>query len=133
MVKGREIDLQEMKEQDRDWRQQRAKIHTQLDNAIYAFMYAVESHEVEVDKSAEDYLIELLFDSETIVHVEKAIKTKERTLEELITASRLLAGYIIEQTQREKPKTVIKEHVLQAMNVLGEKVWPFNLQFTLEE
>ena len=133
MVKGREIDLEKMKEQDRDWRRLRARIHTQLDNAIYAFMYAVESQEIEVDKTAENYLIELLFDPNIIVQVENAIKTKKKPLDELITASRLLAGNVLEQTQKKKLKTVLEEHVVQAKNALEEKVWPFNLQFAVEE
>lgn len=125
-VKKKTEDLQELKKQDQEWRRLRTKIHTQLDNAIDAFMYAVESQDLEVEKAAIDHLTEFLFNPNTIQQVEKAIKSDKKILQDLISASRELAAYTVEK--EEKKKLITKKNVEQAIKASQEKeIWPFHL------
>lgn len=117
------------KEEDRETRLLRSQIHTQLDNAIYAFMYAVETHRLKlnVEKAVEDRLITFLFDPDTVKMVEKEIRSGVKTLDDLISGTRHLASCIIEKKKTDDTKLVLQEDLEAALLILLEQnIWPFN-------
>ena len=118
-------DLQRKKEEDLKRRRVRINVRTQMDNAIYAFMYAVESHDIEVEKKAEDYLIDLLFTPDTFDKCVKAIGGEEKRAKDLITSSRKIAEKTVKLALAEDKDTVSRPHVEQAIRSLQRECWPF--------
>ena len=120
---------QEIKQQDRNNRHKKAKINSQLDNALYAFMYAIESKELEVMRSARESISDHLFNPEIIEQIEDTIMSNAKTLEELISGSRKLAEYIIKQRIADKKNLILKEDVELAISMCQEeKLWPYSLK-----
>ncbi len=118
------------KKEDRKKRRLRAQIQTQLDNTIYAFMYAVETHrlKLEVEKAVEDELINFLFNPDIVNQVEKEIFSETKTLNELISGSRYLASCIIEEKKTDNTKLISQEDLERALIILQEQdIWPFGL------
>lgn len=118
-------DLAKMKEEDRKQRQRRIEVRTQMDNAIYAFMYAVESHGLEVEKAAENYVIGLLFDPDSLENCEKAVQAGEKSLKDPIRSSRRIAEEAVKLAQAEKQAAVSQPHVEKAIRSLHCEVWPY--------
>lgn len=125
MIKKREIGLAKKKKLDREQRRLRIKVRTQMDNAVYAFMYAVESHNLEVEKRAENYLIGLLFDPDNLEKCEKAIRAGEKSLEEPIRSSRNIARKAVKLAWSEKKTKVSQHHVEKAIESQHLEVWPY--------
>lgn len=118
-------DLQQKKEEDLKRRRVRINLRTQMDNAVYAFMYAVESHDIEVEKEAEDYLIELLFTPDTFEKCEKAVGGEEKAAKDMITSSRKIAEKTVKLALAEGKDKVSRTHVEQAIRSLPCGCWPF--------
>lgn len=123
-----EKDARNMKrkmEEDLKKRRLRIKIRTEMDNAITAFMYAVESHEIEVEKEAEDYLIEYLFNQEMFDKCEKAIGAERKTVSDLINSSRKVAETTVKLTIEDEKKKVSRSHLEKAIMSLQYDCWPY--------
>lgn len=125
MVKKIELGLAKKKELDRKQRRLRIKVRTQMDNTVYAFMYAVESHNLKVEKAAEDYLIGLLFDPDNLEKCEKAIREGKKTLKEPIRSSRKIAQKAVKLAQAEKKTKVSQHYVEKAIESQHREVWPY--------
>jgi len=127
MIEKKEKDLQKLKKEDLKQRRLRLDVRRQLDNAVYAFMYAVESRDLEVEKAAEDLWIDLLFDEDTVKMCEKAIGTKERVSMDLIIFARKIAELASELAHKGEKEAVTKKHLKKAIEVTSkEDAWPFN-------
>jgi len=127
MSKKEEKKLQKLKEEDLKQRRLRLEVRRQLDNAVYAFMYAVESRDLEVEKAAEDLWIDLLFDEDAVKRCEKAIGTKERVSMDLIIFARKIAELASELAQKGEKETVTKKHLKKAIETASKAdAWPFN-------
>lgn len=126
MSEKKEPDLRKKKEQDLKQRRLRVGIRTQMDNAIYAFMYAVESHDLEVEKAAEDYLIELLFNQEVFEKCEEAIGAGKKTVKDLISSSRKIAETTAKLALADGKDAVSRTYLEKAIKSLRGEYWPFN-------
>ena len=104
-----------MKEKDRKRRKFDIEVRTQLDNAIYSFMYAIESHELKVGKDAEKHFTKLLFDEKTIRRCTKLIQKKEMTIKDLIAFARKIAEKSVKLAKKGETKTVSEKHVMKAI------------------
>lgn len=125
MSEKKGLKLKKKKVQDLKQRRLRREIQTQLDNAVYAFMYAVESCEKVVEKEAEDYLIEQLFSQEMYDKCEKAIGAERKTLKDLINSSREIAKRTVELSSADGKNVVSQTHLLKAIKSLQAEIWPF--------
>ena len=144
MEKQNKKDLQLEKTKDLKRRFLRQEIIKQLDNSMYAFMYAVESEApdflkdidmfkdakkedlaLKVDKSAEEFLIDLIFTDDTIERCRADIEANEKTPMDLINSTRTIAKLAI-QFAIEEQAIVSKVHVQRAIeSTPPEKIWPF--------
>lgn len=118
-------DLQRKKVEDLKQRRLRIKIRTEMDNAIAAFMYAVESHDIVVEKAAEDYLIELLFNQDMFDKCEKAIGSEKKTVSDLINSSRKAAEETVKLTINDGKTKVSRTHLERAIKSLQRDYWPY--------
>ena len=118
-------DLEMKKEEDLRKRRLRIKIRTEIDNAITAFMYAVESHDIEVEKAAEDYLIEYLFNQDMFDKCEEAIEAEKKKFGDLINSSRKVAEAAVKLTKEERKTSVSRSHLENAIKSLQSDCWPY--------
>lgn len=125
MLEKKARDLKMQKEADLRKRRLRIKIRTELDNAITAFMYAVESHDIEVEKAAEDYLIECLFNQDMFDKCEDAIEAEKKTVSDLINSSRNVAEAAVKLTKEEGKIKVSRSHLEKAITSLQHGCWPY--------
>ena len=128
-MKEEKRDLKKLREEDRKLRRLRFEIQTQLDNAVDAFMYAVESEGLEFEKDAEDYFVDLFLNERTIEICVEGIKTEKRDPMELLQLARVLAKRTVEIASESKEKIVLESHVKKAIeSILEPKIWPFELK-----
>lgn len=118
-------DIKMKTEEDQKKRRFRIKIRTEIDNAITAFMYAVESHDIEVEKAAEDYLIDCLFNQEMFVKCEVAIEAEKKTVSDLLNSLRKVAEATVKLTKEEEKTKVSRSHLEKAIKSLWRDCWPF--------
>ena len=127
MSRKKEKNLQKLKEKDLKQRRLRLEVRRQLDNAVYAFMYTVESRDLEVEKAAEDLWVDLLFDEDTVMRCEKAIGAKEKVSLDLIFLARKIAELTSDMAVKGEKKVVTDQQLKKAIEVLSkEDAWPFN-------
>ena len=118
-------DLAKLKNEDRENRLFRIRIQTQMDNAIYAFMYVVESHELEVGKEAEEHLIRLLFEPTTLKHNTNTIITGKYKLNTPIESARKIAEKAVEIVKAKGKNELSLSHLEDALQTVDSPIWPF--------
>ena len=128
----KKMDLSLEKKKERDWKQRRLRIEvrTQMHNAVCAFMYTVESHNLEVEKASEDYLISLLFDPDNLEKCERTIRAGKKSLKDPIRSSRKIGRKAVKLARAEKKTKVSQSHVEKAIESQHGKVWPYYQQRT---
>jgi hypothetical protein len=114
------------KEEDLKQRRTRIEVRTALDNALTEVMYWVEESGLEMDKTGEDYIVDILFNPSTIEKCEKTIGSGERTIKDLISSSRSLGEATVTVARKEKAKKVTKKQVKEALIDLKGSIWPYN-------
>lgn len=114
------------KEEDLKQRRIRVEVRTALDNALTEVMYWVEDSGLEVDKTGEDYIIDILFDPSTIQKCEKAIDSGEKTIKDIISSSRSLGEATVAVAKKEKAKKVTEKQLKEALIELKGSIWPYN-------
>lgn len=127
--------LKKSKDSDQERRKFEIKVRTQLDNAVYSFMYTVASRGFEVDKDAEEHITELFFADETIERCTRLIREKKMAFDDLITLARKIGEKTVdlagkdredktEKDDDEKPENVTLEHLKQAIESLPKaEIW----------
>jgi hypothetical protein len=114
------------KEEDLKQRRTRIEVRTALDNALAEVMYWVEDSGLEMDKTGEDFIINILFDQSTIQKAEKAIGSGEKTIKDLISSSRSLGKVTAAIAKKRKAKKVTKKQLKEALIDLKGSMWPYN-------
>lgn len=114
------------KEEDLKQRRTRIEVRTALDNALTEVIYWVEDSGLEMDKTGEDYIINILFDPSTIQKAEKAIGSGEKTIKDLISSSRSLGKVTAAIAKKKKAKKVTKKQLKEALIDLKGSMWPYN-------
>jgi hypothetical protein len=128
-MKDEEKDLAKLKEEDRKLRRFRFRIQTLLNDAVEAFMYAVESDDLKFDRDTEDYIAELFLNERTLAICVEDIKTEKRKPMELLQLARDLAKKTVEIASESKKGVVLKSHVEQTIESLPEsKMWPLEIK-----
>ena len=118
--------LAKTREEAQKERIMRVKIRTQMDNSVDSFMYTVESNDLEVEKSAEKYLIDQLFSPDNLEKCEKAILAGKKNLKDPISSSQIIAKKAVQLAQAEKKAAVSATHVKAAIESKGRNVWPYS-------
>jgi hypothetical protein len=115
-----------LKKEDLKRRRTRIRVQTALDNALTEVMYWVEDNRLEMDKTGEDYIIDILFDPSTIQKCEKAIGSGEKTIKEIISSSRSLGEATVAVAKKSKSKKVTNKHLKEALIDFKGSIWPYN-------
>ncbi len=100
-------------------------MRTVMDNAVTEVMYWVEDNGLRIDNDGENYIIGLLFDTEKFKQCEDAIMSGEKTIEDIIVASRNLGKTVANMRTWGKDEVVSKTHLKDAIKDLKENVWPY--------
>jgi hypothetical protein len=114
------------KKEDLKQRRTRIEVRTALDNALTEVMYWVEDSGLEMDKTGEDYIIDILFDPSTIQKCEKAIGSGEKTINDMISSSRSLGEATVAVAKKRKAKKVTKKQLKEALIDFKGSIWPYN-------
>jgi hypothetical protein len=118
-------DIAKLKKEDQETRLFRIRIQTQMDNTIYAFMYTVESHELEVEKDAEKHLITSLFEPTTLEYNMNAIQAGKYKLNTPIESARKIAKKAVQEAKTQKTQKVSLVHIKTAIKKTDSPIWPF--------
>ena len=114
------------KEEDLKQRLTRIEVRTALDNALAEVIYWVEDGGLEMDKTGEEYIIDILFDPSTIQKCEKAIGSGEKTIKDMISSSKSLGKVTVALAKKRKAKKVTKKQLKEALIDLKGSMWPYN-------
>lgn len=81
---------------------------------------------MEVEKAAEDHLIELIFNQEMLTKCEKAVGAGKKTVKDLINSSRKIAETTAKLALADGKDAVSRTHLEKAIKSLRGEYWPFN-------
>ena len=88
-------------------------------------MYTLDTADTEISEAAENFILNLLYEPETVELIENKIKNGEKQMKSLISAMRKLAKYLLKMEEVKNQKWVEEKNLEFAIPKVN--IWPINL------